>query len=375
MPHTELNQKLEAARAAYYAGEPIMSDAEYDVLEAELAGLSAQQGAAPSVLTTVGTDAPGRLPHVHPMRSIENKYSYEEVSEWAQKVGYPLTLSAKFDGVSCSLTYAEGKLVKAVTRGDGDAGESILPQVKASPLIPTVLSEPLSLEVRGELVVSRSTMLELNAEIELAGGKPFVSTRNLVAGTVKLKDLSEVEKRRVEFLPWEVLYAEPVELLYSHNATACGRILALADLGFDAPEITFVQDALELRSALQKWQTLLANPEPEIGMDGVVIKVDSIARRRELGYGSKFANFQVAWKAQNAKTETTLKEVVWQVGRQGRLTPVGIVEPVVLAGATIERVTLNNLTWIREMGLKIGSRVMLMRSGDVIPKIVEVLDA
>lgn len=386
-----LNQQLEDARRAYYAGEPIMSDAEYDALEQELAGLAAASYAAnypkdpvdeflPSVLTTVGTDAPGRIKHRSPMRSIENKYTYEELVKWVDDIQadngldhWPVvTLGSKWDGISASITYERGQIVQALTRGDGEAGESILPQILASPRIPNKLHDAFSIEIRGELVIQRSTMERLNVELAAAGKKPYVSTRNLVAGTMKLQDLAEVTRREVRFIPWEVRQTSVIG--YLDHLAARLQLQELADLGFGLPDDVTINNADELIAALNRMVPTLSDVNAEVGRDGLVLKINSWPLREKLGVGSKFANYQTCFKAQNAKTETILKEVVWQVGRQGRLTPVGIVEPVVLAGATIERVTLNNLSWIRDMGLKLGSRVMLMRSGDVIPKIVEVLD-
>lgn len=377
-----LNQQLEEARAAYYAGSPIMSDAEYDVLEAQLEGLNRQQpegSSTPSVLATVGTDVAGRIPHAHPMRSIRNFYSVDEVVAWYQETipDQPVSVSSKWDGVSGSLTYVNRELTKAVTRGDGDAGESVFDQVSAISSIPKLLSSPAfpTVEVRGEFVMRRSVMEELNREIVAAGGKPYVSTRNLVAGTLKLKDAAEIAKRGIEFRPWEV-FADPGEVTINFRQwmSAVGLLKLIVPMGFAEPDDQLAQSADELRQLLETLIPALNEPDAEIGRDGIVIKADDVNRRGELGLGSKFANYQICFKAQNAKTESVLKDVIWQVGRQGRLTPVGIIEPVVLAGATIERVTLNNLTWIQEMGLKIGSRIVIMRSGDVIPKVVEVLD-
>lgn len=377
----KLNQQLEEARKAYYAGAPIMPDQTYDALEAQLAALVKGQPEAEekaTVLTTVGTDTPGRITHANPMRSIENFYSIDEVIAWYLKVAAnkTATVGSKWDGISCSLVYEDRRLRLALTRGDGDAGESILDQVLAVASIPKTLSGPPfpRLEVRGELVIRRSTMDRLNKEIVAAGGKPYVSTRNLVAGTMKLKDLAEVAKREVEFRPWEVILdSGDVTVNFRQVASAVGLLEMVGQLGFTMPDDNLVTNAVDLRTALTAKIALLDEANPEIGRDGIVIKVDDFYLRKELGIGTKFANFQICYKPQNAKTETILREVKWQVGRQGRLTPVGIVEPVVLAGATIERVTLNNLTWIQQMGLKIGSRIMLMRSGDVIPKVVEVL--
>jgi DNA ligase (NAD+) len=278
-----LNARLEEARKSYYAGEPIMSDAEYDVLEQQLAGLNRTTpdgSEPPSVLTTVGTDAPGRIPHRHPMRSIKNLYSFEDVYAWAESLGWPvLTLSGKYDGISCSLTYENGDLVKAVTRGDGDAGESILDQVRASRHIPSKLPEPRTVEVRGELVILHSHMEALNVEILAKGGKPYVSTRNLVAGTMKMKDLEEVAKREVRCLPWEVLADGETD-------SARNRIFDLSPM-FDVPPIYVCENREELMEMLPNSVQFFLNAENQnVALDGVVIKVDSCAKRSELGYGS-----------------------------------------------------------------------------------------
>jgi len=374
----ELNTKLIEARQAYYAGEPSMSDPEYDSLEQQLAALVKQhpeEARHATVLRTVGTDPGGRIPHKSPMRSIENIYAFEDLYKWAAALGWPrYTLSGKYDGISCSLTYEGGRLVRALTRGDGDAGESILDQVNACASIPKLLPGPLNLEVRGELVIKRSRLLELNAEIAAAGGKPYMSTRNLVAGTMKLKDLAEVTKRQVLFLPWEVL-ADFMDFAERGGDSASERLVNIhTEFGFALPDFESIMKPEELKPALDRWAKKLEERDPEIAMDGIVLKVDSCAQRRALGLGTKFAKFQVAFKFQNAKSESVLREVIWQVGRHGKLTPVGVIDPVILAGAEVRRATLNHLNWIREMGLKIGSRVAVVRSGDVIPQITEVLE-
>lgn len=363
-----LNDQLEAARKAYYAGSPIMSDAEYDVLEQQLAGM---EPTAP-VLHTVGTDEPGRIPHSRPMLSIENIYSVEELIAWAHQVTEKLglkewptfALEYKWDGVSASLIYMGGKLVQATTRGNGMEGESILPQVLASPHVPCIVTELGRFEVRGELCIQQSTLDRLNEELAKAGKPLYMSARNLVAGTMKLQDFSEVGKREVCFIPWEVYLrgsasSDLAELQYKMSA--------------HHRDSHVVHNVEELRATLESMIQDLGKPS-NIARDGIVLKLDDWNLRDKMGVGSKFAKYQVCFKMQNAKTETVLKDVVWQVGRFGRLTPVGIVEPVTLAGARIERVTLNNLSWIESMGVKIGSRVVIMRSGDVIPKIVSVED-
>jgi DNA ligase (NAD+) len=364
-----VNAQLEAARKAYYAGSPIMSDAEYDTLEQQIAGLSKQQpGSVPSVLTTVGTDQGGRIPHKFPMRSIANTYTEDELLAFYREQAGPYTLSSKWDGVSCSLTYDDGSLIQALTRGDGDAGEDILPQILAVASIPHSIPHMGLLNVRGELVIAQSTLDKLNIALSAKGLKPYMSTRNLVAGTMKLKDLSEIPNRNVQFMPWEVLGDNLPD-------SAMVGLLDLEKYGFRKPDDEIILTEEELLTRLRRRVFDLTHDKQEIGRDGFVLKVDRTIQRRELGLGSKFANFQVCFKPQNAKAESILREVRWQVGRQGRLTPVGVIDPVVLAGATITNVTLNNQSWIDDMGLKIGSRVMVVRSGDVIPQITEVLDA
>jgi DNA ligase (NAD+) len=385
MTSTEtLNETLIAARAAYYSGgTPLMTDAEYDMAEQQLQAnikRHPEDAAKATVLHTVGdtVNTGGRIPHENPMRSIENLYSEEDLLKWYHGLGpgVQVSIGSKWDGVSNSLVFKKGILVKAVTRGDGEAGESILPQVREMTSIPKTLPFPIDIEVRGELVMRRSVMEQLNAELIAAGRKPYVSTRNLVAGTIKLKDLDEVAKRAIEFRPWEVLWP----LLtrqdgdYSESDSAVGRLHTIAALGFEDTDEELIGSSTELCAALVERVKSLSEKAPEIGRDGLVIKVDSCTRRVEMGVGSKYANFQKAFKLQNARAESVLLGVTWQVGRQGRIVPVGEIEPVVLAGAEIRRATLNNKSWIDELGLQIGSRVEIIRSGDVIPVITGVLD-
>jgi DNA ligase (NAD+) len=328
-------------------------------------------------LTTVGGES-GRIRHAHPMKSIENKYSFEELVAWVNGVctelGEPtwplLTLESKWDGISASLTYENGRIVQALTRGDGDAGESILPQVLRCPLIPQNFHEGFTLEIRGELVIHRSTMDRLNADIIAQGGKPFISPRNLVAGTMKLSDLSEVERREVRFNPWEVRTTTG----YLGKISASTQLSDLFEWGFPFPDSIQVTDEASLKAALDKTMPTLEVKDPEVGRDGLVLKVDHWQHRNKLGVGTKFARYQVCFKPQNQTAETTLIGVEWQTGRSGRLSPVGVLEPIVLDGAEISRVSLNNISWVREMGVRIGSRVRILRSGSVIPKLVEVLD-
>jgi DNA ligase (NAD+) len=373
----DLNERLRDACAAYYSGDGsnIMTDAEYDMLEAVLAGLVRQypaEAADAPVLTTIGTDTTGRIPHEHPMRSIQNMYTVEELIEWAESLDWPLlTLEPKWDGIGCSLKFEGGDLMSALTRGDGEAGENIFAQVLATESIPKRINPLYPVEIRGELVIGKSTLDHINQEIPTKGGNPYTSTRNLLAGTIKLRNLDEVARRDVQFRPWEVISKvldDGTEFGDSHVA----RLLNLKNYGFYATHGAVVRDEPTLKDAILGLAPMLTELQ-EIACDGLVLKVDSCSRRRELSVGTKFSNYQRCFKAQNARGESVLRHFTWQVGRQGHVIPVGIIDPLVLAGTTIERVTLNNARWIEDMGLKIGSRVVVVRSGDVVPQITEVL--
>lgn len=400
MPIAELvaekNAKLENARKAYYAGEPIMSDAEYDQLEEELNGLvkanPTYAGQAP-VLTTVGSSLPlfngheldanpreaaaapkGRIAHSVAMLSIENFYGVEDLCDWAEGLGWPvLSVGSKLDGVSDSLIYENGSLVQALTRGDGAFGESVLPQMRAAGAVPASIQIGAffagRVEIRGEVVIPESVLRALNAALEANGAKTYATSRNLAAGTLKLLDLNEVKRRGLQFRPWDVLLP--------HGAgpdSGVERLKSITAFGFAPSDDRIVRNREELIAAIEEMLPTLQEAGAEIGKDGIVVKVDSHELREKLGRGSKFTRYQVCFKPQNQKAETVIRSVDWQVGRQGRVTPVANVDPVVLGGAKIARSTLNNFTWLNALGLRIGSKIALVRSGDVIPKVTEVLE-
>lgn len=401
-----LNTRLEEARKAYYAGEPIMYDAEYDALEAMLAGLAKAKPAEAnkaSVLTSVGSDlslfavlaesgtqaesrfqdsisanlhhsSHGRSAHLLPMLSIENYYRIDDICAWAETLGWPtLSVESKLDGVSDSLVYEGGQLVQALTRGDGASGESVLPQILAAGAAPASIPNytPFGgrVEIRGEIIIPESKLRALNAELEAAGAKTYATSRNLAAGSLKLLNLEDVKRRGLEFHPWDVLLPDGVM-----PDSGVERLKLIEDFGFAPSDDRIVTNREELIAAIENMLPTLQEPGAEIGKDGIVVKVDSHTLREKLGRGQKFTRYQVCFKPQNQKAETVIESVSWQVGRQGRITPVANVKPVVLGGVQVARATLNNFTWLTTLGVRIGSSVALVRSGDVIPKIVEILD-
>jgi DNA ligase (NAD+) len=215
-----------------------------------------------------------------------------------------------------------------------------------------------------------ATLERINQEALQTGGKVYASTRNLTAGTLKLKNLTEVANREIQFMIWDVL--DETNVLSADHYDRVNLVAKAMGLTYFGVKISRKLVGKELEEQIARRMEVVE--QYGIQCDGVVIKCANNAARRKMGNGTKFANYQICFKPQQSSGVTYLRNVIWQIGRQGKLTPVGIVEPIVLAGATINRVTLNNITWIRAMGLKMNSKVRVLRSGDVIPVITEVLD-
>lgn len=282
---------------------------------------------------------------------------------------------AKQDGISAELCYINGHLTQAVTRGTGTEGEDMTAQVKALRNVPQFLvNAPLldmasEIRVRGELVMRDGELDRINAEATAKGLKTYASTRNLTAGTLKQKDLAVVSSRDVTLIPWD-MYSPTEDANLPDSAH--DRMKLLETVGFPTYKGVKVDRASEVIPAIDI--ILALNAKSDIRADGVVIKVDSHKLRKELGVASKFTNWMTCFKPQSASGTTYLRSITWQVGRQGALTPVATCDPVVLAGASVTRATLNNETWIATMGLTLGAKVSMLRSGDVIPQIVKVID-
>jgi DNA ligase (NAD+) len=398
----KLNKTLEEARDAYYKkAAPIMTDGEYDILEKQLQAFIENHphlAEYAPVLKTVGSDVTsGRIKHASPMLSIENQYTFDDVLAYCKTLpaNTKIVLEPKFDGISVSLIYEHGKLVRALTRGTGSEGEDITAQVGAVKSIPKVISGDcpcpchkggathcfpcncealsvldLNIEVRGELVMKNSTLAAINA----LGGKQYSSTRNLTAGTMKQRDLSIVASRDIMLMPWQVI---------QNNAggpdSNLERLRFIANYGFLHPfgNIVYSDDVDSVTSTLEmklRDRETTMRKALSLETDGVVIKVDSQKLRDTLGVASKYTNWQVCYKPQSASGTTYLREIQWQVGRTGKITPVAKCDVVVLAGANVTSASLNNITYINEKGLKLGAKVEMLRSGDVIPQIVRVID-
>lgn len=371
----ELADQVRLHRHRYYVlDQPTLSDAEYDALERELRELEAAhpQLADPNSPTRrvgappVEAFPPGR--HEPPMYSLDNAYSEGEIRDWDAKVQkglgslLPVDYAAelKVDGLSLSLIYEDRTLVRAITRGDGDTGETVTENARTIADIPLTLpnSAPPSMLVRGEVFLSRKRWEELNRERDAKGEARYANPRNTASGSLKLLDSQEVARRRLSFLPWQVIgetdHGAAMKRLESYGFAA----MPLRVEGDLDTVLTFIQEVGTRREALG------------FDIDGVVLKVKDGALQAKLGFTDRAPRWAIAFKFPATQATTTVLAITWQVGRTGKLTPVAELEAVEVAGSTVRRATLHNADELARLGLAPGHRVFIEKGGDVIPKVV-----
>ena len=392
----ELRDQLRRHEHLYYVlDKPEITDAAYDALMNELKRIEA---AHTELLTpdsptqrVGGKPAEGfqKVRHSRPMLSLDNAYSEEELAAWDRRVreladGLPVEYVAeyKFDGLSVALRYgpADGggsRLIAGLTRGDGQTGEDVTANIRTIRSVPLlILAEklrelrlPQAFEVRGEVVMPEASFLRLNEEREQEGLAPAVNPRNAAAGTLRTLDPGIVANRRLVFLPYFLL-VEGEYFLQSQSAT----LDVLWRLGFkrEFARTVKAQTVEQMMNFINQTEASRANLPYEI--DGVVFKVDSHATQQQLGYTGRAPRWAIAYKFTAQSGVTQLRAITVQVGRTGKLTPVAELTPVFIGGTTVSRATLHNADFIERLGLKLGDWVRVERGGDVIPKVVEVLE-
>ena len=361
---------------------PEISDAEFDALVRENRELeerfphlvradspSRRLGAAPT--TTLA-----KVAHARPMLSLENAFAEEEVAEFVARVRRFLNLPAvafvattaepKIDGLSCSVRYERGELLLAATRGDGAVGEDVTANVRTIADIPQkIAGAPGVLEVRGEVYMSKEDFEALNERQEVSGGKIFANPRNAAAGSLRQKDASITAARPLRFLAHG--WGEISEPLADSQFEAMKRIE-----GFGIPVSELLVRCDDLAAMLAHYRAIeKARADLPFDIDGVVYKVDRLDLQERLGFVARAPRWGLAHKFPAEKAETTLEAIDIQVGRTGKLTPVGRLTPVGVGGVIVANVTLHNRDEIQRLGLRIGDRVRIQRAGDVIPQVVE----
>lgn len=362
-----LVDKLNEASKAYYAkDQEIMSNYEYDQLYDELTELEQETGIvlANSPTVNVGYEAVDELPkerHESPMLSLGKTKSREELRDWLQ--GNPAVLSWKLDGLTIVLTYREGKLAKAVTRGNGEIGEVITNNARTFKNLPLEISYQGELILRGEAVITYSDFERMNAEIEDADAK-YKNPRNLCSGSVRQLNNEITAKRNVRFYAFSLVKAEEAEF---HNSLE-NQFKFLEEQGFETVEHVGVTEETIL-GEIENFEHRIENYD--IPSDGLVLAYENIAYGQSLGRTAKFPRHSIAFKWADELRETTLKEMEWSASRTGLINPVAIFEPVELEGTTVSRASVHNVSIVRGLQLGIGDRITVYKANMIIPQIAD----
>lgn len=378
----QLRKELHEHNYKYYVlNQPEISDQEFDFMMKELQELEARHGDMfdpNSPTQRVGSDINQeftQVTHKYPMLSLANTYSQEEVADFYNSVkkglngeDFEICCELKYDGLSISLTYEDGKLVRGVTRGDGVHGDDVTANVKTIRSIPLVLKDgdwPKEFEIRGEILMPWNVFERLNQEREAAEEPLFANPRNAASGTLKSQNSALVASRNLDAYLYYLLGDElPGDGHYENLEKA-------REWGFKISEgMRKVKTLQEIYDFIDYWDTERKNLP--VATDGIVLKVNSLRQQRALGYTAKNPRWAIAYKFKAERACTRLNEVTFQVGRTGAVTPVANMEPVQLAGTTVRRATLNNEDFIRSLDLHIGDYVYVEKGGEIIPKIVGV---
>ena len=379
---TYLRQQLHEHNYKYYVlNNPSISDREFDMLMHELQDLEAKhpEMADPNSPTQrVGSDLNEKfqqVEHKYPMLSLANTYNEQDVAEWYESVkkglegeDFEICCEMKYDGLSISLTYIDGKLVRGVTRGDGVHGDDVTTNVKTIRSIPLKLNGsdyPEEFEIRGEILMPWDVFDKLNAQREAAEEPLFANPRNAASGTLKSQNSRLVASRHLDSYLYYLLGEHlPADGHYENLETA-------RNWGFKISSgMRKVKTLQEIYDYINYWDTERKNLP--VATDGIVLKVNSLRQQRHLGYTAKSPRWAIAYKFKAEQVCTRLDEVTFQVGRTGAVTPVANMEPVQLAGTVVRRATLNNEDFIRALDLHVGDYVFVEKGGEIIPKIVGV---
>ncbi|MGY1602890.1 NAD-dependent DNA ligase LigA [Geodermatophilus sp. SYSU D00815] len=378
--HRDLSELLDKYAFAYYVrDEPLVSDGQYDELMGELKTIEAAHPAlvtpeSPSQKVNGGfaaTFAP--VQHLERMQSLDNAFSSDELSAWAARVerevgtGARYLCELKIDGLAVALLYERGRLVRAATRGDGVTGEDVTANVRTMQDVPQQLAGedlPERLEVRGEIYFPVAAFADLNASMVEQGKAPFANPRNAAAGSLRQKDPRVTASRRLRLI---------VHGLGAHDGwqpeNQSDAYVRLRELGLPTSDRYEVVDDLEgVRAYIERYREQRHSVEHEI--DGVVVKVDQVALQRRLGSTSRAPRWAIAFKYPPEEATTKLLDIRVNVGRTGRVTPFAFMEPVKVAGSTVQLATLHNASEVKRKGVLIGDTVVIRKAGDVIPEVL-----
>lgn len=377
----ELRKELREHNYKYYVlDSPTISDFEFDAKLKELLELEAKYPQfydATSPTLRVGglvTKNFATIAHEHRMYSLDNSYSKEDLEDWEKRIQRNLgdvlvefTCELKYDGASISITYENGQLVKAVTRGDGFQGDDVTNNIKTIKSVPLQLhgDYPAKFDIRGEIVLPFDGFIKMNAERVANGEEPYMNPRNTASGSLKLQDSSVVAQRPLECLLYGIVGRDlGIETQFQMLEKA-------REWGFKVPTVAkLCKTTAEVMDFVEEWN--VKRHELPYETDGVVVKVNNLQHQEELGYTAKSPRWAMAYKFKAEQVFTTLKEITYQVGRTGAITPVANLEPVLLAGTTVKRASLHNADQIEKLDIRVGDTVFVEKGGEIIPKIIAV---
>ena len=376
----ELIEILNQANYNYYVlDNPTITDQEYDKYLRELINLETKypelkQENSPSerVGGTV-IDSFNKIVHEVPMMSLSNVFNESEIINFDNKIKKEVpnpsyVMELKIDGLSVSLLYKNGKLVRGATRGDGVTGEDITHNVKTIKSIPLTLNRPLDIEVRGEIYMSKKSFNDLNEKRIKDGEEPFANPRNAAAGSVRQLDSSIAASRNLDAFLYHLPGAEKYDIHTQSDA-----LEFMKSLGFVVnPNIKLVHNIDELLTFTNYWTD--HRDELPYEIDGIVIKLNDLNSQKKLGFTAKYPKWATAYKFPATLVLTKLKDIKFTVGRTGQVTPNAILEPVILMGSTISKTTLHNEDYVIERDIRIGDTIAIKKAGDVIPEVVKVIE-
>ena len=367
--------KLTSYYATKYYDEdkPEISDFEYDMLMNELKALEKEfpEFVSKNSLTQKvgGTVKEGfeKIEHVVPLLSLQDVFSFEEVQDFDMKMckedaNVTYVVETKIDGLSVALEYKNGEFIRGATRGNGQVGEDVTQNLKTIKHIPQKLKEPIDIIVRGEVFIGKEDFEKLNDKLDEE--EKFANARNLAAGSLRQLDSKIAAQRPLDIFIFNVQKCDSKEFTSHYES-----LKYLEKIGFNVNPVIIPCDTIrKVKNAINKIGDERENLN--FGIDGAVVKVDNLALREKIGTTFKTPKWAIAYKYPPEQKETTLKDIVCQVGRTGALTPMAILEPVVVAGSKISKTTLHNEDFVKEKDLKIGDRVIIQKAGDVIPEVV-----
>lgn len=375
-----LEDELRRHQHLYYVkNRPEISDREFDRMLEELQQLEAEHpglASEDSPTRQVGSDLDNEFPkfrHTIPVLSLGNTYSAPEALEWARKtaeesgVDTKIDVQWKIDGATLVAYYEGGRLKRAVTRGTGQVGDEITNNARTIRNLPARLARPVDLAVRGEVYMTFADFEEYNESL----GNVYANPRNLAAGTLKHKKSSEVAKRPLRWKAFEGVFFENAKITDGGYRTEAERLAAMAELGLPVGDDTRVVAPSELEACIAEFEA--ARRKTAMPVDGLVLKIDNLPLREELGFTAASPRWATALKFEPEQAETTVRDIEVQTGRTGRVTPRAALEPVKLAGTTVSYATLHNADYIEKLDVRIGSRVRISKRGEIIPAVEEVI--